>query len=240
MFGEDLFVKFAGDPMGAEINRCIVKGNAASAEITAMRNDLAANWHPTGYYSPDQIEQVVGQMRAMAESADTMLDQGISFTSDMPDSEYPNQLRSEKIGLARVIDDGQRFLTAAQAVRAHGSGVVDAPDLKAWVMSALSHIDASVTAAMVIMCNQPWWGSLYAFFKNVLTFAWNTIKAVAGVVAAIGDFIASVPSAIGRFQTLLKWAVILGGGTLAVLFVRKKLYDKGLLPLSAKWQLPGG
>lgn len=227
----------------SETAECLGVGNQASAHVTAMRSDLGANWHPTGYYSPDQIEEIYGQVKGLADQAQVFLNDGLSLVNKMPSSEYPSLLRNEQTQLAQAMADGNRFLTGAQQVRSHGSGVVDAPDFKKWVLLALGRVDNSITGAAMISCQQPWWAGLYAGFSTLLNFAWNLIKAVAGVVVAVGEFVAKVPAAFGGLATFLKWALILGVSGVAIYaglqLYRRNFAHGGLLPkLPDAWRLP--
>jgi hypothetical protein len=227
----------------SETAECMAFGNLAAAQVTAMRMDLGANWNPTGYYSPDQIEQIHQKIKAMADAALSALDKGLALVNKMPSSEYPALLRNERGQLVKAMTDGDRFLVGARRVREHGSGVVDAPDFKQWVLHALGRVDNSVTGTAMIACQQPWWAGLYSGFSKLVSLAWGAIKTVAGVVVSVGEFVASVPATFGGLARFLKWALIIGVSGVAI-YAGLQLYRKhfahgGLLPkLPEAWQLP--
>jgi hypothetical protein len=239
----DIFQWLHDRAMDEELTACIAVGNRASAELTQMRMDLARDWHPTGYYSPEQIEQVHAQIKGLADRALQFLEIGLDVVNNMPESSYPAILRERQTQLARSMEDGRRFLAAAQKVREHGSGVVDAPDFKKWVMLALGNTDDAVTAAAMVACNQPWWSGLYSGFSTFVNFAVRTIKAIVGVVLAVGEFVVNAGTTAGKLATTLKWVLILGVGGVAAYaglqFYRKHSSGGGLLPeLPKAWQLP--
>jgi hypothetical protein len=226
---EDFLAKVESQQDSAQIFACTVAGNNASAEITRYRSDLSANWHPTGFYTADQIDEIVGAVGKMAASATDLLDRAYSDVVDMPASEFPSILSSERKGLVGWIEQGSKFTAAANAVRQAGDGIVDAPGLKAWVLSVLARVDSTITAAAATGCLQPWWASLYRGASAILNAAWATIKAVVGTIAKIGEFIVSVPDTVATLLKVAKWGGLAVGALVLLYYGKKALETYGYL-----------
>jgi hypothetical protein len=226
---DDIAAQITSQQDSAQLFACTVQGNNASAEITRYRSDLSANWHPTGFYSPDQIDEIVDSIGKVAANAEDILDKSYADVINMPASEYPSILSSERKGLVGWVNQGSKFTEAANLVRQAGNGGVDAPGLKAWVLSVLARVDSTITAAAVTACLQPWWAGIYRGFSAVLSAAWSTIKAVLGTIAQIGEFIASVPDTAATLLKVAKWGGLAVGVLVALHFGKKALETYGYL-----------
>lgn len=199
---------------GQPTDVCISQANAQTATFDANTSNIATNWQPSGFYSPDQLHQIVTQMMTVVQQAgaDLQSAQG-SWTGD------PGDLTNALDDINRVLTgtgikgtvstNGQQYLALEQQARSGGANVISAPDLKQWVVNGLQAISNAYTTIYVLACQQPTWITIIAKAAQAVAAVVNFILGVVGVLAKIGDAILNAPSAAAG---ALKWVLLAGVG----------------------------
>lgn len=133
---------------------CVDKANASSqvASIDAQVNTLAANWKPTGYYTPAEIKSLLDVLATEAEAAGAALAAAPRSTSDAED-----QIAQAFDDLTRKYKDRAYAYQDALAEAARtGAQVIDGPAVKDWVLSSMRAISDAYVVATVMSCMQTW------------------------------------------------------------------------------------
>lgn len=181
---------------------CVNQAQPTVSTIDAKINDLAANWNPTGFYTPDQINTIVQQVLNTTSAARTALESQMS--GSLSSSARSNVMQSiDDIGRAgqRAID----YLNAAKIGK-----TVDAPGFKQWVINSMNAASSGMVTAYVVDCEKPAIFNVMMSFVAVVTVAYNIIKKIAGVALAAGEAALKVAKnaaeAVGALSELLKYA----------------------------------
>lgn len=192
-------------PEEAQNNECLAAANAQSAQLVAKASDVSKNWNPTGLYSRDQIQKIVQLTLAMLTSA--------SNTMERASAEPMAKGARDALKLARAsvtvkFQDSTKFTAAIGQAMNQGITVLDAPGLKAWVVSSMLKAADGITAAHYVLCQVPWFVTAMAAFQKAFDAVWGVVKQVAGVAAELGMAVLKIPDTVGQIWTMAKWASI--------------------------------
>jgi hypothetical protein len=207
---------------------CLDKANSSLSvkAVDAKIKSLSTNWYPTGYFTPDQIDQIVGVLLPLKRDAyqalvtvgnrdlDT-IQVRVGYTDKLNDIE--GQLNS--------------YTAAAAAARSRG-GLVDAPNLRAFAIRSLLTISEALVTASVHDCSMSKWDRA----APALNAATAVISTVAGVAAEVATRVGSaVITAVETTSTLAAWIIKLAPFAalgIGIYFVHGLLKRRGLLPES--------
>lgn len=178
--------------------------NAAGQE--ALR--LAAAWHPTGFFTPDQIDTIVGRIDGVMMAAIKAAD---DYRTGSFNAGKANVLTLEnKVGKRRI--EGLVFTKTAAQARATGKTIIDAPGLKQWVLSSLNAISLLLLEIQRLEDIKPAIVSALEVVYDTMQAAARVVAAIVGVawdvVKAAGAAVLKVPSTVGALITLAKWGVL--------------------------------
>lgn len=203
-FVEDALALVTKDETGA----CKATADAQTAASEAKASDLNRTWNPTGFYTRDQISQLVQHTLAMLRNATSSIDAAIA------DPQAPGSRDALKMSLSslqRKFDESQAFVQANQQAAAQGIQTLDAPGLKRWIVSSMQEANAGIWGVAFIACMRPWWVSALATFQGAFDVVYGTAKKIVGVAVQLGEEILKIPDTVSTMWTYAKWAAAIGG-----------------------------
>jgi hypothetical protein len=173
-----------------QVIACLNKANASS-EVTTIDNTvygLAKNWHPTGYFRPAEVQQVLTMLRDAAADAGSAL---ASVGTGMLDIEQVRSLKRQAVeDVARaVIDRSKAYHKSIADAQAAGVNVINAPAFKDFVIKALRSISDAYVTASVIEC-------IAGGLLRVLNRGYKVMVGIGAVVARMGGVVIRVGEAV--------------------------------------------
>lgn len=191
---------------GSQESQCIAAGNAQVAELDAKTNDLARNWNPTGFYTPDEMSQVINANLDLIHKAQSAVDQSAAA---------PNALQESII---RATNDlgraGQRSLDYIEAVKQaqqQGTLTINAPGFKRWVTDTMGAASSAIVTAATVACLEPWWAVALSAFQGAFDTVWSIAKAVGNVLVHVGEDIITVADNLDTIYTVVKYGALAFG-----------------------------
>ena len=119
-----------------------------TAKLDAKIYDLAKNWRPTGSFRPEEVETIVKDTLKLMSSAREALVKAPEKSRDAA------QLRRERLGaIEKYAVQATPFITKAltarvEAARTNKIVLVDAPDLKKWVLNGMDAASNGIMSAL--------------------------------------------------------------------------------------------
>jgi hypothetical protein len=196
---------------------CVNQAQPTVAGLDAKIKDLAANWNPTGFYSPDQVRTIVQQVLNTTSSARAALESQMS--GNLASSARSNVMQS----IADLGKAGQRSLDYLNVARL--GKTVDAPGLKQWVLNSMNAASSGMVTAYVVDCEKPAIFNVMMSFVAVMTVAYNIIKKIAGIVLAAGEAAVEIAKDIAESAFSIYKIVKYGAIAAAAVFVAIKLRE---------------
>lgn len=194
-------------------------GSATVSAIDAKLLNLAATWNPTGVFKPADVNTIVQAVIAQMMGAKTVVLVAPASTSDQLD------VRMQAVDdIDKMYADGARFSQAATTATA-SNGVVNAPDLKDYVIRGLQAASNAYVTASVLSCNVSWLQSVDDGLNAVGAILMQIGGVVASAVQTVVDVAAST-FATADFLAKYSGPLILAGGALLAYWYMKK---KGIL-----------
>lgn len=202
------------EALGADFKECDTRADADHASLFAKANDLAKNWNPTGYYTPDEVTEVVRATYAVLQQASDVLDQ---TDKEIPqrdwggeESGYAHSIGLKRADLHRKFREGTVFVDAVREAKAQGIQLLDVTGLKRWVVNSMLDAASSIYASSLLMCIMPWWmgalGAMAEVFEHLVEIA----KLIGAALKRAGQIVLKVPDTIGTLLTVAKWTLLLG------------------------------
>jgi hypothetical protein len=167
---------------------CITEANTRTASMDARWYNLAQNWHPTGYYTPDDTNKILQTGIVALTQAKVIVLLAPRTTSDA--DTVINQAIDD---IDKQWQDAQRFVNAIGAAKAQGIAVA-APDLKDWLTKSLLVASNGYMVRAVLECNATWLDQADYY----VTQAYNVAVTIEGIAV---DAVTSVVNvAAGAFD----------------------------------------
>lgn len=166
------------------------------AQIASMKTD----WNPSGFYTSDQIREIVTQVAKTYGQAFDALQAAPSTSSD-GDALVKSALND------MTNTSLNEFTAAANDADAKGVRVIDAAGLKPAAIKMMQAARSGMYAAAIQQCSLPAYVAMIADFQSVFDAVANAVKAVVGVVLAVGEALIKVPYALGTLITVAKFAI---------------------------------
>jgi hypothetical protein len=213
-FVEDIFESIRGK---TEEGACVDQANQAVAPMDAKIDDLVKNWNPTGFYTSQEIRDLVSSTMRVVQQAHAALDQAAAEPNAMQE-----RVMSSANDLARAGGRSLDYLDAARTADEQGLRLVNAVGLKRWVTDTLATSSSAVVTASVIGCLRPWWVGAMAVFQSVFDVAWALAKRTIGAVIAIGETALKVAGDLPELYDILKWGAIAFGAYWAYLEITRR------------------
>lgn len=177
-------------------------------------SDVEDNWHPTGFYTPQQVRDILLLGVNVQNKARDCLDAGV-LKLQIPAHRAILDAARDDIDDSSL-DPGAFIKGANEAEAAGPKGIVEATGLKRWVIAILKAARAARMAAEIVECARP--GLLFDVV-SALDSARNAlvqfVTAVVAVVKTAASIVAKVPDLLGTLFTVIKvvpWVVLVAGG----------------------------
>jgi hypothetical protein len=156
--------------------QCLNKANASPqvAAIDALIKNLAANWKPTGFYRPVDVQNLLTAFADQAAAAGAAIAAAPSSTGD---AEQMKREAFSDMG-RRYLDQSRNYERAVAQAKATGANVINAPGLKEWVLASMLSISSAYVTAYMLQCRQ-------SFAEAVLLRAYGAMASVGAVAARI-------------------------------------------------------
>jgi flagellar biosynthesis regulator FlaF len=199
---------------------CVAQASAAVAPFDAKIDDLAANWRPTGFYLPADLRATISSVMAMVNQAQAAVNQAAAEPNALQDTVMRASSDLSRAG-SRSLD----FIAAANQADAQGARVVNAQGFKDWVLDTMVTCSAALEAASTIGCVAPWWVGVLATFQSAFDQTWTVVRALAGVVADVGEKVITVATNLDTIIEVALW----GGAALGVVWLYGQLTGKRVL-----------
>jgi hypothetical protein len=203
-------------PSGTAV--CLASANANTANLDAKINDLAKNWHPTGFYTPAQVRALVSNVMAVIANARSAVAKAQGQTG-LAEAAQSN-LRQSLADMARQEARSLEYLAAASAATSSGAKAVNAPGMKTWVTNAMNAASSAFVTADVVSCELPFWIAVMAGFLGLVGSVVEAIKKIVGVAIAAGEAVLDVArdaaESIPVMWQIVKWGGLAALGVLAV------------------------
>lgn len=190
--------------------------SAASNQMQARTEELDKNWHPTGYYTWQEMADLLAAAVEMSSKASTA---AIQALEDNPTS-FLRDAINEYVQVSRKAHDDYEPIW--QRARATNSPI-SAPGFKRWVLDLLRSSRKLMRMAEVSVCLKPWWlgavqGYMY-YFNKVVDIAMTIGK----VIVKAGEAIVDAADTVFGLFPVIKWGAIGVGGLFLAVFVWNKL-----------------
>lgn len=210
---EDIFDKGEYGFPKAFIKAC--PAGSATQQMKARTEELRATWEPTGFYSWQQMADLVAAAVELSSKASSMALQAFQ--------QNPNDiLRKASDDYMNVAKRAREdYAPAWQAAKA-ANAPINAPGFKRWVIELLEEAHKLARISEISVCTAPWWyGALTTFmyyFDKVVDLA----KTIGGIVVAVGQTVVDAVESAFNLWPIVKW----GGLALGVIFGGVYLWNK--------------
>ena len=185
--------------------------------MTASVNDVRANWKPTGFYTPEQLGDVVTFALQVTGAASDAISKALGI---LQIEAHRNLLSSAQETQHSVETEAMTFVVAIRQANAGGFKVIESTGLRRWVIRMLEAADETHRVVSVVACARP---NLLLDLAQGLTNAVHSfvafVKTVAGVAIAVvkaaGNLVMKIPDLIGslvKFAKILPWVALAFGG----------------------------
>jgi hypothetical protein len=180
---------------------CVPNTTSYQAKI----DDLKQNWNPTGIYSPNDLDSIVGRVMGMVN---VQQNTALQFQTTY-DTSYLDSVRDQLVDFGKQAVD---YLAATRDARARGV-MVKAPGLRVWVITAMETIVDGMKALGIAACAKPFWLDALGAYDSAIADVWSVAKAIGGVAYELAkDALIVTEQAFGFAAWFAKWAPILFGG----------------------------
>lgn len=181
--------------------------SANTQAVAAQADELDRSWRPTGFYSADEMREMVGAIMVAANAQHNAVmtaQESFSITPLRDAQEAYNEI-------------GKRAADYTEIWRkALASGVViDAPGFRQWVIDALRTMNRGMRAVEIASCAKPWWLSAIQVYMHYFTKAVNVAKRIGAIVVAAGQTVLDAAEGVFKAWRVVKWG-LLGVGLLFV------------------------
>jgi hypothetical protein len=208
-------------PASAE---CEAAGKEKTAGMEQRRLDLAKTWHPTGYYTLSDAQQLItGALHTLDAAMSAVTESLGDFQLDG----HKDALTQIKGTILSKMDKAQPFQVAINAAQQQGINILDAPGLQRYVMDTMRDVEWATESIAYIACMRPFWVAVVGVIEQALDVLWTIAKAVAGVIAGAGDLVMKVPDFAHTLFTVAKYGALAFGVYWVATGGPKKLLAKG-------------
>lgn len=184
---------------------CLNQANASAAvqKIDAQVNDIAKNWTPSGFYSPQQIIAIVNVILPAVITCKAELEAAPLSTSDA------TTVKGIAVkDLQRKMDEAAKFTTGAGEAIGKNISVVEAPGLRAWVINTLIRVSTGYVTVATLRCHTTYLDTVYSVLQSIGSF----LKKLGNIAIGIGETILKIPDTVSTLWSVLKYGAIAGAG----------------------------
>ena len=184
--------------------QCTDQAWVAAKPLTDKIMTLTTDWHPTGLYTPAEVQAIVVQTMPVVTNADSMVQEARKLV--------PNDDPKTQSALNRLYQAGTDSLKFSQAVSdalANGNAYIQADDLKSWVIEAMTAAINAVVVASWMKCDMSWLTSKIVAVAPYVNAAVDAAIAIAGhVYDAIVDAGKTILKIPGYIEDVLTYGAI--------------------------------
>lgn len=193
---------------------CLQTANASARvmEIDGRIEDLAKNWNPTGFYTPDDVTKIYNEVTENISKAHAALNTAMMSTSDAG-----RQVNQARAYLTRSTERGAIYPKVIAEARQKGIAVLDSPGLKTWVLQSLVNVSQAYTTVEALACQASW----LDYAAAAISKAWAVIKKIVGVVIRVGETVLKVADDLPQIWTVVKWGGLAALGIAAVIKLKQ-------------------
>ncbi len=195
----------------ASVDPCQAAADNASADTDAKMWAIGQAWRVKNFYKPADVQAYVHYTLQAIVGADQHYMQYVTSGFATAIGAIIGGDALTNTGLRAQYNKALPFLTAVKTAQDSGIHVIDAPDLKHWVLRSLAEVSAMYANTAFQACSQPWWVQALNGFYGVLADIAALVEAVVEAVIKAGETVLEIPDAISGILTFLKWAGIIGG-----------------------------
>jgi hypothetical protein len=203
---------------GTSASTCNAKVSSQLAPMDADITDVRNNWKPSGFYTPEQVRQIVVFGLRVKTSA------FVALETAMKQSQIPSHRGLLEKAHADFNDDrrldAERFVQGVQAAEAQGIEVIEAQGLKRWVLFMLEAVRSVKGDVLFVDCARP--SAIFGVIdaldrasKALVDLVLTVTSTVADAAVAVGKAVLKIPDLFSSFVSFLKilpWFVVVGGG----------------------------
>lgn len=184
---------------------CLQRANDARQvkAIEAEISRLNTTWNPTGYYRPADVRLVINTLATAAEQAGAVLAGApLSTATARNDKNSAVEDVRSKFG-----DQARYYEQSIAAATKSGVNVIDAPNLKRWVISSMQSIANVYVTASVLHCRQSWLESVLDKAYKAMAGVGSVVYRIVGVAVKVGEaVIEAVETSVGIAAVVIKYA----------------------------------
>jgi hypothetical protein len=190
--------------------------SAAVKALDTKADDLNQNWNPTGYYTADQMRQIVGATMNLVNQYhnSVMTARARHNINELADAEDT----FNDIG-RQAVDYTQTW----QKAQASGA-VVNAPGLKYWVVNSTRAMNKGMRAVEIASCTEPWWFGALATYTAMFDALAGVLKSIVGVLVKAGDIVLDAVETTFKLWPVLKWGAVSAAVLFAGVYVWNRLF----------------
>ncbi len=191
----------------------------AAYQQTVSIDQLAAtmqdSWNPSDYFTPDDVDAIVGQQQQLMQQAYSLLTKAVENANATNASDAQSSLNDAQDRLNRVASQAQDYNTAVIDARDQGLDAIYAPGMKDWALETLRATSWAAQNSYNVLCQVPsWLGTFGAVVNACQTFA-NVVMAIVGTVLKVGE---AAYHAIEKTFSFLGW-LVKWGPTIAIVAI---------------------
>ncbi len=183
--------------------------------LSAKSDDIQAHWNPTGYYTADQMRQVIGAtMNLVNQYHNSVMTarQRYDFSALAKAEEAFNEIGKQAVD----------YTTTYQKAQKTGAAI-NAPGLKMWVVNATRAMNEGMRAVEQAACDEPWWFGAISTYTAMFDVLKGVVMTVAGIVVKAGQIVLDAVETTLSLWPFVKWGAIGVGAIMATLYVWNKL-----------------
>lgn len=189
--------------------------SAATNQMLARIDELQASWQPTGYYTWQDMSNLLAAAVEMSSKASSMAVQAFSQNP----SDILRRASDEYMQIVRKANED--YQPAWQRART-ANAPVNAPGFKTWVIDLLKAAHKLARVSEISVCTAPWWlgvvqGYMYYFNKVV-----DIAKTIGHVLVKAGEVVVDAAEGLFSLWPVLKW----GGLAVGVIFGGVYLWNR--------------
>jgi hypothetical protein len=201
---------------------CAVDPGPAFVAMDAQIDNIKANWNPTGFYTPEDIQAVRGAVVDFATTANDQFETAKNLrVVGISDDAIAERTRVQDLLRVQLVDKFVAYEDAYNKAKSSGTRVINAPGLKDWALDTIQAARNAMYYAALLACTTSVLEVAATTGRDVLQRASDVIMRVVGAAISAGE---AVVDAVDWTLTLLKYAkyaAVIGGAYWVFLQIQK-------------------
>lgn len=178
--------------------------SATTQQMKARTDELEATWEPTGYYSWQEMSNLLAAAVEMSSHASSA---AVNAFQESP-SDILRQATAEYVDVVRKAnEDYQPAWKRAQATNTP----ISAPGFKRWVIDLLRSAHKLMRVSEISVCLKPWWLGAVQTFMYYFNKVADIAKSIGHIVVAAGSAVVSAVEGVFSLIPFVKWGGIIVG-----------------------------